>query len=126
MSEGGVDAQLCTAIYYVVRDVVWRYARSLLAQGTDLSNLRGTVVDASGAGIPTRKSRRPILLPEFNARHTTSSDGNYEFTGLKSGEYTVSATASGFGTAEVRGVILRPGESSRADARLSVAGTAGR
>ena len=60
-------------------------AATIYAQGTDLSTIRGTVMDVSGGVIP--KAAVVITDLETNISHKLSTDGegNYEASGLKYG-----------------------------------------
>jgi hypothetical protein len=50
----------------------------------------------------------------------TNSEGGYELTGLKYGNYKVSITAQGFKNAVLSGVVVRGSDTVRADAQLQV------
>ena len=98
---------------------------NLFAQGTDLGTIRGTVTDASGAVVPKATVRITDLSTGTDRTFNTNEDGAYEAFGLKSGEYKVSITATGFSTLEINTLTLRSGEvAARADARLSVSRSA--
>ncbi len=95
----------------------------IYAQGTSLGVIRGTVIDASGAVVPG--AHVEVIDVETNLSHdyTTGSEGNYEAAALKSGQYKILVTASGFTKAEITGITLTGSEAVRADARLQPAGT---
>jgi hypothetical protein len=72
----------------------------IAAQTTLSGDLAGNVTDPSGAVIPGAK-----ITVKNNATGTTGStatggDGSYRFSLLQPGQYTVTASASGFQTAE--------------------------
>jgi hypothetical protein len=92
----------------------------VLGQGTDLGTIRGTVTDASGASIPTASVVVTDVATGISRELRTNEEGVYEATALKSGEYKIRISASGFNTLELSGVVLRPAETARADARLQV------
>lgn len=96
----------------------------LFAQGTDLSTLRGTVLDRSEAVVPNAKVIVTDIATGLTRTTTTDTGGSYEFSTLKSGSYTVTVSMTGFSTLEIRGVVLRSGETGRVDARLEVAKSA--
>src|ERR1700692_4963684 len=81
----------------------------LFSQGTDLGTIRGTVTDPSGAVVPNANVTVTDTATNIKREVTTHAAGNYEATALKSGRYTVSVTAPGFGTSEVTGVVLNNG-----------------
>jgi hypothetical protein len=81
-------------------------AQFLLAQGTDLGTLQGTVKDPSGAVIASAKVN--IVDLETNASRETSANGqgDFEVFGLKSGHYRVSVTAPGMSTTVINDVMV--------------------
>jgi hypothetical protein len=92
----------------------------LLGQGTDLGTIRGTVTDQSGAVIPN--ATVVILdLGTGSARETkTSSQGEYQVFGLRSGNYKVTVSAQSMTTAEITGITLKGSDVVSADAVLKV------
>jgi hypothetical protein len=97
---------------------------SAYAQGTDLSTLRGTVTDTTGAVIPNATVLVKDVGTGITRTFTTNDEGIYEASGLKSGNYLLTVSAAGFNSLEIRGVALRSGESARADAKLAVGNAA--
>jgi Carboxypeptidase regulatory-like domain/TonB dependent receptor-like, beta-barrel len=93
-----------------------------LAQGTNLGTIRGTVVDGSGAFVAGAKVTATDLATDLAREVITDSEGNYEITGLKFGNYRVTVTAQGFKTASANQVALRGGDTVRADIELQVGG----
>ncbi|HEY2360744.1 MAG TPA: carboxypeptidase-like regulatory domain-containing protein [Candidatus Angelobacter sp.] len=90
-------------IYSMLRFfVVMTFAGHLLAQNST-GNLRGQVSDPSGAVVPGAvvSASSPSSQP---SSVQTDSVGNYVFTGLAPGDYTISVNAKGFAvsTAKVR------------------------
>ena len=75
------------------------------------STISGTVTDATGAVIPNA----PVLLINQATGDKRSSKSNgsglFSFTGLPSGDFTVTITAPGFQTFTEKGVHLDPGDS---------------
>lgn len=69
--------------------------RSAWAQ-IDTGSLLGTVSDSSGARIANAVVTITNEDTGLEQRETTKADGNYLFTALKIGDYTISATAPGF------------------------------
>src|ERR1700680_430744 len=93
----------------------------VLAQGTDLGTIRGTVADSSGAVVP--KAKVVILdLGTNTPRETeTNSQGEYQMFGLRSGNYNVSISAPGMSTENITGVVLKGSDVVSANAVLKVA-----
>src|SRR5579862_9124610 len=88
----------------------------LLAQPT---TLQGTVVDASGAPVPSAK----ITLEEGNrVRDSTTTDekGFYSFEGIKPGAYRVRASAPQMTLEKAVQLDLKPGV-TKLDLKLDIA-----
>ena len=87
-----------------------RYMQPAFAQVVN-STISGTVQDSTGAVIPNA----PVTLINQATGDKRSSksngSGNFSFTGLPSGDFTVSVTAPGFTTFTEKGVHLDPGDS---------------
>lgn len=99
-------------------------AVSVFGQGTDLGTIRGVVTDGSGGMIPGASVEVTDQQTNQTRRSTTNENGIYEVTALRSGEYRVNVSHTGFSTLEIKGVILRGGDTVRADARLEVSAAA--
>lgn len=74
----------------------------------------------SGAAVAGAEITVTDLATGPIRRLTTDADGLYEASGLRTGDYTVSATATGFNTREVKGISLRSGGVVRIDISLQV------
>src|SRR3954454_12075116 len=98
-------------------------ASSAYGQGTDLGSIRGTVIDASGSAVPNASVVITDQATETKTTVRTNDAGEYEAGSLRSGQYRVAVTASGFSSVQISGVVLRAGSNARADARLEVAHT---
>src|SRR5262245_43006696 len=76
----------------------------------DLATLVGTVTDPSGGVVAGAK----ITITETETaqvyRLTTTDTGDFVRPALKPGVYSVSVTATGFRTAEQKGILLKAGE----------------
>ena len=90
-----------------------------LAQGTNLGTIRGIVTDPNGSVIVNAKVQVTDLETNLSRDFTTDKEGNYEAAGLKSGNYRVSVSATGFKTS-VAEVLLRGGDTARADIKVTV------
>ncbi len=98
------------------------YGSPLAAQyGTGI--ILGTITDPSGAVIPGATVEVKNNATNETRTYVTDEMGNYRFTALPSGTYTITATAGGFRTATVAGVVLRVNTQVRADIRMEL-GTA--
>jgi hypothetical protein len=91
---------------------------SSLAQ-TSTGTLRGKVTDPSGAVVPqasvtaTTSDGRSITV-------VTNNQGIYEFKGVASGSYTVTAVAKGFATDQEEGVNVVAGQTQQFDIALQI------
>lgn len=78
----------------------------LLAQGTDLGTIQGTVTDSGGAVIPNAK----VAITNQNTgtvfTFTTNSRGFFTAPAMQPGTYNVEVTQTGFGPTELKGVRL--------------------
>ena len=97
-------------------------SQSLLAQGTDLGSIRGSVSDATGAMIPNAKIVVTDLATNTSREATTNSHGEYAVSGLRSGGYKVSVSAAGMGTTDLTGIVLNGSDVVNANAVLKVVG----
>ncbi|MGA3028317.1 MAG: TonB-dependent receptor [Bryobacteraceae bacterium] len=90
-----------------------------LSAQTFRGGIQGTVLDSSGAGVP--EAEVVVLGTETNLSRHTSTDavGNYAFTELPLGVYSVSATKAGFQKQVVSGIAVTVGAAIRADLTLA-------
>src|ERR1700751_2827871 len=82
----------------------------------------GTVTDPSGASVGNVKIT--VTNSETSLTHTvtTNDSGQYVFPELKIGHYDARAEASGFKTAEQKGIVLQVGDRSRIDFQMQLGG----
>ena len=73
----------------------------LLAQSATTGEISGTVSDPSGAVVPNVPVTLKSVEKGFTQSAATNSQGAYRFSLLAPGNYTISATASGFKTTTV-------------------------
>lgn len=87
---------------------------------TDLSTIRGTATDSSGAVVP--KLAITITDVERNATRTTQTgeDGNYEIPFLVPGAYRLNATGPGFKEFVADRIRITSRETRRLDIQLEV------
>jgi len=86
-------------------------------------DILGTVIDPSGAVVPNAK-----IVVTNNAtqqKRVTQSDaaGQYTFTLLPAGEYSMTVTAGGFKNFVVRAIPLNAGDRRRQDVQMNVGST---
>ena len=85
------------------------------------SNLRGTVMDASGAKV----QGATVMLVEPSTglevkQAATDADGNYELPALKPGTYRLKVEKKDFKSFVVESIVLDAGQTRRVDATLAV------
>lgn len=97
---------------------------SAFSQGTNLGTIRGVITDSNGAVVANAKVQATDLATDLRRETTADSEGKYEISGLKFGDYRVSVEAQGFKTATINQVSLRGGETLRTDVSLQTGGAA--
>lgn len=86
-------------------------------------DLVGTVSDVVGAVIPGARVTIVNAETQLQRSMTTTSTGDYVFTLLPPGSYTIRVEQSGFKAFETRGVRVGAGDRTRIDAKLSPGAT---
>ncbi|HEX4022055.1 MAG TPA: carboxypeptidase regulatory-like domain-containing protein [Acidobacteriaceae bacterium] len=89
----------------------------LTAQVT--GSITGTVRDSADAVIPHAKVSVNNNEHGIHRNAVTNSSGDYLVQGLGEGTYTVQVTSPGFAKYEAANVILRVGQNTRVDAKLT-------
>jgi hypothetical protein len=79
---------------------------SLLAQG-QLSQIQGTVVDASGLAVPEAMVQVTNTATGLKRAATTGSDGSYVVPDLPVGPYRMDVSKQGFATFGQTGIVLQ-------------------
>ncbi|HEX8178912.1 MAG TPA: carboxypeptidase regulatory-like domain-containing protein [Pyrinomonadaceae bacterium] len=80
----------------------------------------GTVKDPQGAAVPNATVTVTSPATGFSQTFTTNENGEFQAIQLKPGDYTVEATAAGFGTATQTGYHVEVGSALTANVTLSV------
>jgi hypothetical protein len=83
----------------------------------------GTVTDPSGAAVANAKITLINVETGVSKVLTTNDAGQYNAIDIHIGHYDIKAEASGFKTAERKGMTLQVGDRSRADFQLQVGGS---
>ena len=84
----------------------------------------GTVTDQSGAALPGAQVTAVETATNISFKVVTSSAGEFAFSNLPLGDYTVTVTAAGFATEKVDKVTVSAGVSYTLPVKLKVAGAA--
>jgi hypothetical protein len=98
-------------------------AQLLLAQGTDLGTIRGTVTDPSGAVVPNARVVILDLATNTSREANTNAQGEYQVFGLRPGSYKVSIGAPGMDTQDITGLMLTGSDVLSANAVLKLSGS---
>jgi hypothetical protein len=96
-------------------------APSAYSQGT--AAIVGTVTDNSGAVVPAAKVTVKNLGTNLTRTSATGASGEYSFTLLPIGDYSVSVEANGFQAFAYPRLSIATGDRARLDASLQVAGS---
>jgi len=83
------------------------------------ADLRGRVLDPSGAVVANAHVELTNSSTNVHQVTTSSGTGDYLFTHLNPGAYSVSVTASGFKTLDHTGITVVVGQTVNADLTLS-------
>ena len=89
-----------------------------LAQ-VDQGTINGTVTDSSGAVVQNAQVTLTDTDTGLVLKSPTSSNGYYVFSPVKIGHYTVSASAPGFATASLSGLVLNVNQRLSANLKLT-------
>jgi hypothetical protein len=92
---------------------------SVIFAQTETGQITGTVVDPSGAAVPGAAITVKSVATGAVRETKTAVGGEYNFTNLLPGEYTVSATAAGFSQIQQRATVT-VGAKVGVDIRLEV------
>jgi hypothetical protein len=88
-------------------------------QATD-GNLVGTVVDASGAGVPNVSVTIQNTATGLKTTTKSGGDGQYRFNNMPVGQYDVTFNTSGFASTSLKGVAIELNKTTTANATLQV------
>ncbi len=86
--------------------------------------ISGTVTDPSGAVVPGAQVTAVETATSISYKAVTSSAGEFAFTNLPLGDYTVTVSVSGFATVNVNKVIVSAGVTYILPVKLAVASAA--
>lgn len=70
-----------------------------------LAEITGSVMDATGAAIPLANMNVSRILPGEVRRDVTDNRGQFRFSGLSPGEYTIEISRAGFRSANVQFIL---------------------
>ena len=84
------------------------------------ATLYGAVTDAGGAAIPGASVTVTDVGTAVVTKTTTDASGNYSFPSLSAAGYSISVSAPGFKTEDIKGIILQVNQKAREDVKLQV------
>ncbi len=84
------------------------------------ADILGTVTDSTGAAVPGAQVQVKNLGTNDTRNGVTDGSGNFSFTTLLPGKYTVTVTAPGFKVSNTTGLAIEAGDRARADAHLQL------
>lgn len=97
-------------------------AASSAASAQISADLRGRVLDSTGAAVSHAQVELTQQSTSLHARTVTSSAGNYGFTQLVPGKYMLDVTAPGFQHLSRRGITVNVGSTVNTDLTLAAGG----
>jgi hypothetical protein len=92
---------------------------SAFGQASD-GNILGSVLDASGAGVPNANVELKNDATGVKAEVKSDADGSYRFGSVLVGQYTITVTASGFTVQALKGVHVELNKTTTANFSLTV------
>jgi hypothetical protein len=84
------------------------------------ADIVGTTTDSSGASIPNASVTLTNLATHEKRTANTNGSGDFTFTLLPTGHYSVTVTAPGFKTSTTKDLAVEAGDRARADAHLEL------
>ncbi|HUN86251.1 MAG TPA: carboxypeptidase-like regulatory domain-containing protein [Terracidiphilus sp.] len=85
------------------------------------TSLNGRVLDSSGAVIPGATVKLTLQSTGATRQNKTDSNGQYQFSQLVPGKYTLTVTANGFSTSERTGMDLLVSQPATVNVTMQVA-----
>lgn len=107
--------------WMVILLVIWSLVPPALSQN-DTADLRGTVVDESGAVLPNAKVSVTNIATALRRDVRTDSSGGFSIPALLPGKYTLRTEHEGFSITESQHLTLNVGDNRAVQVRLKVGG----
>src|SRR5438067_4685336 len=100
--------------------IVFALARAAFAQSVAVAQLSGTVVDEAGGALPGVEVTASQTSNGMTRFVVSGSGGEYGFTNLPVGPYSLTAKLQGFTTFEQTGIVLAVGDTRSVKVTLKV------
>jgi Carboxypeptidase regulatory-like domain/TonB dependent receptor len=117
----GIVSSRAAGLFVVV---LWSFTGQLSRAQSTTGDITGTVTDNTGAVVPGATVTLINTGTHEMRSATTSGSGDYTFTLLNPGSYSIRIEESGFSTANIPEVALAAGDRAREDAKLQVGSSA--
>lgn len=112
-SRGAVAAAIACALLFAIP------APDLVAQAIS-GDIVGTVIDPAKGAVPNATITAENTQTGLKSTITTNARGEYRFTDLPVGTYTITATASGFGSTHLRDLNVKLNQTITANITLEL------
>jgi hypothetical protein len=112
---------ICSKAFRAVLFLTLLSSAACLARAQATTSLNGHVTDASGAVIRGATVRLTLQTTGAMRENTTDSSGQYQFSQLEPGRYTLSVSAAGFATSERTNMDLLVSQPATANINLQPA-----
>src|SRR6266513_5529305 len=112
---------LCPLLYLVL--ICFLFSLPVSAQVFDTGTIGGLVTDPSGAVVPQATVTITNVGTGIQRTLQTDNGGSFVASALPFGSYVVSATASAFGTATSKPIVLNVGATVQVNLGLTVTAT---
>lgn len=109
--------------YIVLSLLTFGLLGSLAVAQNFRGGITGSVTDPSGAVVPGAQVTAVATSTSITYKTVTSSAGDFSFSDLPLGDYSVSVSASGFATEDIRNVPVNAGVNYSLPVRVSVRAT---
>jgi hypothetical protein len=106
-------------IFRILASILFAATLTSAASAQITADLRGRVVDSSGAAVASAQVKLIEAATNISQQTTSTSAGDYSFTSLNPGSYTLEVTAPTFSHYERKGITVIVGQTVTADLTLS-------
>jgi len=119
-STGQCESPLKRAYRWIVLATLLLCALPVAFGQLTTADIVGTVSDSSGAAIPGAQVTVVNIGTQSKRTIVTNGSGDFQFTLLPVGRYTVTVKANGFSTSSTQDLSVEAGDRARADAHMQV------